>query len=179
MEEPLAVRRRHGHVTSRAVLVLIAAVALVACKGAPPTPTRLVGAHRMALAVSANWKTNVESGSFSAPTNPRLEFFTPLHRRGGGRVLRRARRCLMASPGQRFDLHALVGRSRNSAPCTVWDSPWAALLRRWQQAIRAGSRHDLERARGGCHSWWGRQTSLRPRRCWGQSGSCLLELACA
>jgi hypothetical protein len=80
----MAPRRRHTQVTSRAALVLIAGVALAACNSSSPTPTRLVGAHRMALAVPADWKTNVESGSFCAPTDPKtVEFFTPL-RRGEG-----------------------------------------------------------------------------------------------
>ena len=80
----MAARRRLTQVTSRAALVLIAGVALAACNSSSPTPTRLVGAHRMALAVPADWKTNVESGSFCAPTDAKtVEFFTPLHRGEG------------------------------------------------------------------------------------------------
>jgi hypothetical protein len=72
---------RRRHVTSRTALVLIAGFALAACSGSSPTPTRLVGAHRVALAVPADWKTDVEEGSFCAPTDPgTVEFFTPLQR---------------------------------------------------------------------------------------------------
>jgi hypothetical protein len=43
-----------------------------------------VGAHRIALAVPADWKTDVEEGSFCPPTDAgTVEFFTPL-RRGEG-----------------------------------------------------------------------------------------------
>jgi hypothetical protein len=57
-----------------------AAVALSSCNGSSPTPTRLVGAHRVALLVPADWKTHVEHGDTCPPTDPKtVQFFAPLH----------------------------------------------------------------------------------------------------
>lgn len=72
--------------TTRAILLFFAGFALAGCNGSSPSPTRLVGAHRVALAVPADWKTDVQSGSFCPPTDPKtVEFFTPLqHHEGVG-----------------------------------------------------------------------------------------------
>lgn len=84
MEEPLIAGSRRSHVMTRAALVVLAGFALAACNGSSPTGTRLVGAHRVALAVPADWKTDVEEGSFCPPTDPKtVEFFTPLQPREG------------------------------------------------------------------------------------------------
>src|ERR1700754_2117235 len=84
MEEPMAMGCRRTRVATRAASLLIVGLALASCNGSAPTPTRLVGAHRMALVVPAEWKTEVEEGSFCAPTDPgTVQFFTPL-RRGEG-----------------------------------------------------------------------------------------------
>lgn len=80
MKEPAVGLCRHSDVTTRAALLILAAFTLASCSGSSSSPTRLVGAHRVALAVPADWKTSVERGSFCAPTNPRtVQFFTPLH----------------------------------------------------------------------------------------------------
>ena len=64
---------------ARSALLLLAAVALVSCNDSSPPATRLVGAHRMALEVPADWKTYVQQGSFCPPVDPgTVEFFTPL-----------------------------------------------------------------------------------------------------
>lgn len=72
--------RRTRHVTSRIALVLIAGFTLAACGGSSPTPTRMVGAHRIALVVPADWTTDRRGpGVFCAPTDPgTVEFFSPL-----------------------------------------------------------------------------------------------------
>jgi hypothetical protein len=66
--------------TPCAALVLIAAFALASCDASAPTSTRLVGAHRVALAVPTEWKTRIERGDTCPPTEPgTVQFFAPLH----------------------------------------------------------------------------------------------------
>jgi hypothetical protein len=80
MEEPLVSGCRRSRMTTRVALLLMAGLAVAACNGSSSTATRLVGAHRVAVAVPADWKTDVEHGSFCAPTDPgTVEFFTPVH----------------------------------------------------------------------------------------------------
>jgi hypothetical protein len=68
----------------RAALLVIAGFVLASCSGSSTTATRSVGAYRVALTVPAEWKTDVEHGSFCAPTVPgTVQFFTPLHRGEG------------------------------------------------------------------------------------------------
>jgi hypothetical protein len=68
----------------RPAFLFLAALALVSCNDSSPTLTRLVGAHRVALAVPAGWKTDVGQGSFCAPVEPAtVRFFTPLQPRQG------------------------------------------------------------------------------------------------
>lgn len=51
-------------------------------------PTRLVGAHRVALAVPADWKTEVQKGGYCPPTDPkRVEFFGPIEGAVGSCVI--------------------------------------------------------------------------------------------
>jgi hypothetical protein len=55
-------------------------MSLAACGGHTSTATRLVGAHRYALAVPATWKTHVEHEDTCAPTEPEtVQFFAPIH----------------------------------------------------------------------------------------------------
>jgi hypothetical protein len=43
-------------------------------------PDSFVGAHRVALAVPADWKTEVQKWAYCPPTDPnRVEFFVPFH----------------------------------------------------------------------------------------------------
>ena len=63
-------------------MVLLMAVSnLAACTGpSAPPPTRLVGAHRVALSVPAHWRTDVEHGSYCPATKPdTVELFAPAH----------------------------------------------------------------------------------------------------
>lgn len=80
MGEPMPRAVRPRLVSTRAALVLVAGLALTGCHNSSTSPsTRLVGAHRVALAVPADWTTAVERGSFCAPTSPRtVEFFAPV-----------------------------------------------------------------------------------------------------
>lgn len=49
------------------------------------SPTRLVGAHRIALAVPTDWKTSVERGAFCATIAPKtVQFFAPIRHGGAG-----------------------------------------------------------------------------------------------
>lgn len=80
MEEPPVAEYVVVHMTPRATLVLIVATTLASCHGSAPAATRLVGAHRVALAVPAEWRTHVERGDTCPPTEPRtVQFFAPLH----------------------------------------------------------------------------------------------------
>jgi hypothetical protein len=64
----------------KCALLLVVGFALTSCNGSSPTPTRLVGANRVALAVPADWKTHVERGDTCPPTDPRtVQFFAPVH----------------------------------------------------------------------------------------------------
>src|SRR3954453_6031945 len=80
MAEPMVCAGRLRRMRKRAALLLIAAVALSSCNSSSPTPTRLVGAHRVAVVVPADWKTHVEHGDTCPPTDPKtVQFFAPLH----------------------------------------------------------------------------------------------------
>jgi hypothetical protein len=63
------------------MVLLVSAVSLLtACNGSSSTPARLVGAHRVALVVPADWMTEVQRGSFCPPTDGgTVEFFAPVH----------------------------------------------------------------------------------------------------
>lgn len=78
--EPMIWAPRLRYMRKRAAVLLIAAVALSSCSGSSPTPTRLVGAHQVALVVPSEWKTHVEHGDTCPPTDPKtVQFFAPLH----------------------------------------------------------------------------------------------------
>lgn len=80
MAEPMVCTGRLRHMRERVALLLIAAVALSSCNSSSPTPTRLVGAHRVAVVVPADWKTHLEHGDTCPPTDPKtVQFFAPLH----------------------------------------------------------------------------------------------------
>jgi hypothetical protein len=79
MEEPTESQSRRTGMRARPAFLFLTALALVSCNDSSPTPTRLVGAHRLALAVPADWETEVQHGSFCPPVDPAtVEFFTPL-----------------------------------------------------------------------------------------------------
>lgn len=71
------------------MLALVAVLAVPACHGSSGESTRLVGAHRIALAVPAEWKTQVERGAYCLPTKPKtVQFFAvPTHRAVGSCVV--------------------------------------------------------------------------------------------
>src|SRR3954452_16490509 len=53
MEEPTESQSRRTGMRTRPAFLFLTALALVSCNDSSPTPTRLVGAHRLALAVPA------------------------------------------------------------------------------------------------------------------------------
>jgi hypothetical protein len=78
MEEPWAGARRRSHVATLVATLLLAGLTLAACNDSPSQPTRLVGANRVAVAVPANWKTQVEHGSSCPTMTPKtVQYFTP------------------------------------------------------------------------------------------------------
>lgn len=63
-----------------ATVALLASLALGSCDASPPdapaeVETRLVGAHGLALAVPANWETDVERDSTCPPIDPNTVVF--------------------------------------------------------------------------------------------------------
>jgi hypothetical protein len=79
IEEPIAAAGRLSHMRKRTALLLVVGMALTSCSSSP-MPTRLVGAHRVASVVPADWKTSVEHGDTCPPTDPKtVRFFAPLH----------------------------------------------------------------------------------------------------